>query len=86
MQHKQVTRCLIMFETLIKNRKLFVEKVFTLHCISVRKLENIRLLQQAIACFDDAQAYKQLFLLFYPSLVPFAISIIKSKELAEEIV
>jgi len=52
----------------------------------VRKSENIRLLQQAIACFDDTQAYKQLFLLFYPSLVPFAISIIRSKELAEEIV
>jgi RNA polymerase sigma-70 factor (ECF subfamily) len=52
----------------------------------VRKIENIRLLQQAIACFDDTQAYKQLFLLFYPSLVPFAVSIIKSKELAEEIV
>lgn len=52
----------------------------------MRKPENIRLLQQAIACFDDAQAYKQLFLLFYPSLVPFAVSIIKSKELAEEIV
>lgn len=52
----------------------------------MRKTENIRLLQQAIACFDDTQAYKQLFLLFYPSLVPFAISIIKSKELAEEIV
>ena len=52
----------------------------------MRKLENIRLLQQAIACFDDAQAYKQLFLLFYPSLVPFAVSIIRSKELAEEIV
>jgi RNA polymerase sigma-70 factor (ECF subfamily) len=44
------------------------------------------LLQQAIACFDDTQAYKQLFLLFYPSLVPFAVSIIKSRELAEEIV
>lgn len=52
----------------------------------MRKPENIRLLQQAIACFDDTQAYKQLFLLFYPSLVPFAVSIIKSKELAEEIV
>jgi RNA polymerase sigma-70 factor (ECF subfamily) len=44
------------------------------------------LLQQAIACFDDTQAYKQLFLLFYPSLVNFAASIIKSKEAAEEIV
>ncbi len=52
----------------------------------MRKPENIRLLQQAIACFDDTQAYKQLFLLFYPSLVSFAVSIIKSKELAEEIV
>jgi RNA polymerase sigma-70 factor (family 1) len=44
------------------------------------------LLQQAVACFDDTQAYKQLFLLFYPSLVHFAASIIKSKESAEEIV
>jgi RNA polymerase sigma-70 factor (ECF subfamily) len=52
----------------------------------VRKPENIRLLQQAIACFDDTQAYKQLFLLFYPSLVSFAVSIIRSKEVSEEIV
>ena len=44
------------------------------------------MLQQAIACFDDTQAYRQLFLLFYPSLVIFAVSIIKSKQLAEEIV
>jgi len=53
---------------------------------SVRKPENIRLLQQAIACFDDTQAYKQLFLLFYPSLVSFAVSITRSKEVSEEIV
>ena len=52
----------------------------------MKKPENIRLLQQAIACFDDTQAYKQLFLLFYPSLVHFASSILKSKESAEEIV
>jgi len=52
----------------------------------VRKPENIRLLQQAIACFDDTQAYKQLFLLFYPSLVSFAVSITRSKEVSEEIV
>lgn len=52
----------------------------------MRSPEKIRLLQQAIACFDDTQAYKQLFLLFYPSLVQFAVSIIKSKELAEEVV
>jgi RNA polymerase sigma-70 factor (family 1) len=54
--------------------------------ISVKKPENIRLLQQAIACFDDTEAYKQLFVLFYPSLVAFAVSIIKSKEVSEEIV
>lgn len=52
----------------------------------MKKLENIRLLQQAIACFDDVQAYKQLFLLFYPSLLSFAVSIVRSKELSEEIV
>jgi RNA polymerase sigma-70 factor (family 1) len=52
----------------------------------VRSPEKIRLLQQAIACFDDTQAYKQLFLLFYPSLVQFAVSVIKSKEQAEEVV
>jgi RNA polymerase sigma-70 factor (family 1) len=52
----------------------------------VRKPENIRLLQQAIACLDDAQAYKQLFLLFQPALLQFAMSITRSKELSEEIV
>ena len=44
------------------------------------------MLQQAIACFDDVQAYKQLFFLFQPSLLQFATSILKSKELSEEIV
>jgi len=40
----------------------------------LKKAENIRLLQQSIACFDDMQAYKQFFLLLYPSLVNFAAS------------
>jgi RNA polymerase sigma-70 factor (family 1) len=52
----------------------------------LKKTENIRLLQQAIACLDDAQAYKQLFIIFQPSLIVFANSIIKSKEISEEIV
>jgi RNA polymerase sigma-70 factor (family 1) len=52
----------------------------------LRKPENIRLLQQAVACFDDMQAYKQLFLFFQPSLLQFAISILHTKESAEEIV
>jgi RNA polymerase sigma-70 factor (ECF subfamily) len=54
--------------------------------VNFEKAENIRLLQQGIACFDDTQAYKQLFLLFYPSLVNFAASIIRSREAKEEIV
>jgi RNA polymerase sigma-70 factor (family 1) len=52
----------------------------------LRTPENIRLLQQAIACFDDAQAYRRLFILFQPSLLQFAISITRSKQLSEEIV
>lgn len=52
----------------------------------MRTADKIRLLQQAIACFDDAQAYKQLFLHFQPSLEQFAFSIVRSKESAEEIV
>jgi RNA polymerase sigma-70 factor (ECF subfamily) len=44
------------------------------------------LLQQAIACFDDVQAFRQLFILYQPSLLQFAISILKSKELSEEVV
>lgn len=44
------------------------------------------MLQQALACFDDMQAYRQLFVLFQPSLLEYAISILKSKQLSEEIV
>ena len=81
MQQKIFIYCLYDIGECDKKQEAFVKKVFTLQRIIVRKTENIRLLQQAIACFDDTQAYKQLFLLFYPSLVPFAVSIIKSKEL-----
>jgi RNA polymerase sigma-70 factor (ECF subfamily) len=52
----------------------------------LKKRENIRWLQQDITCFDDTRAYRQLFLLFYPSLLSFGASIITSKESAEEIV
>ncbi|MCC7402282.1 MAG: RNA polymerase sigma-70 factor [Chitinophagaceae bacterium] len=52
----------------------------------MRTADKIRLLQQAIACFDDVQAYKELFLHFQPSLVQFAFSITRSRESAEEIV
>lgn len=52
----------------------------------MKNAEKIQLLQQAIACFDDVQAYKELFLHFQPSLEQFAYSILHSKELSEEIV
>lgn len=47
---------------------------------------HIVLLQERIATHQDQHAYNELFLRFYPSLKQFAYSIIKSKQLAEEIV
>jgi RNA polymerase sigma-70 factor (ECF subfamily) len=43
-------------------------------------------LQQRIALYDDMQAYKELYKLFFDRLYRFAYSIVKSKEAAEEIV
>jgi DNA-directed RNA polymerase specialized sigma24 family protein len=39
-----------------------------------------------IARFDDQQSYKELFTSFYSYLFHFALSIVKSKESAEEVV
>jgi RNA polymerase sigma-70 factor (family 1) len=47
---------------------------------------NIPELQQRIALFDDQSAYKELFAHFYKSLQQFAASIVRSHEVAEEIV
>src|SRR3954467_9806568 len=47
---------------------------------------NIPELQQRIALFDDQFAYKELFAQFYKSLQQFAASIVRSHEVAEEIV
>ena len=46
----------------------------------------IKDLQQRIAAYEDEVAYKQLFFHLFPSLQNFAFSIVKSRELAEEIV
>lgn len=46
---------------------------------------NIKDLQQRIAVYEDETAYKQLFFHLFPSLQNFAYSIVKSRELAEEI-
>lgn len=43
-------------------------------------------LQQRIAEYDDEVSYKKLFFLFFLPLKSFSFSIVKSKELAEEIV
>jgi RNA polymerase sigma-70 factor (ECF subfamily) len=45
----------------------------------------IRDLQHRIAVFEDEIAYKQLFIKLFPSIQNFVFSIVKSRELAEEI-
>ena len=47
---------------------------------------NLKYLQEQIARHDDAFAYKQLFVSFYNPLLRFAITLVKSREQAEEIV
>jgi RNA polymerase sigma-70 factor (family 1) len=48
--------------------------------------DQILYYQQQIAFYDDQQAYKLLFTELYPYLYPFARALVKSKELAEEVV
>jgi RNA polymerase sigma-70 factor (family 1) len=47
---------------------------------------NIKYLQEQIARNDDAFAYKELFVSFYNPLLRFAITLVKSREQAEEVV
>jgi RNA polymerase sigma-70 factor (ECF subfamily) len=47
---------------------------------------HIQELQQRIALYDDQPAYKELFALFNRSLQQFAVSFVRSPEVAEEIV
>lgn len=48
--------------------------------------ENTSILQQKIACNDDQQAFQLLFKQYYQGLLQFAASIVKVKEVAEEMV
>ncbi|THU36942.1 RNA polymerase sigma-70 factor [Niastella caeni] len=47
---------------------------------------HIQELQLRIALYDDQPAYKELFALFYKSLQQFAVSFVRSPEVAEEVV
>ncbi len=47
--------------------------------------DHIKELQDRISSFEDEVAYKQLFILLFPSLCGLAHSITRSRELAEEI-
>ena len=47
---------------------------------------HIQDLQQRIALYNDQLAYKELYVLFFKSLQQFAISFVRSPEVAEEIV
>jgi RNA polymerase sigma-19 factor, ECF subfamily len=46
---------------------------------------QIQLLVERIVLFNDQEAYKKIFFLFYKDLNRFAFSFVKSKEVAEEI-
>jgi RNA polymerase sigma-70 factor (ECF subfamily) len=46
---------------------------------------QLSLLQEKVALYDDESAYGSLYTLCFPSLMRFAFSFIKSKEIAEEI-
>ncbi|MBP6686975.1 MAG: hypothetical protein KA160_03880, partial [Lacibacter sp.] len=47
---------------------------------------SIKDLQRQIAVYEDETAYKELFFILFNSLTRFATGIVKSKEIAEEIV
>jgi len=47
---------------------------------------KIKYLQEQIARNDDTAAYKELFVSFYNPLLRFAVTLVKSKEQAEEVV
>jgi len=49
-------------------------------------VDRIQYLQQQIARYDDQHAYKELFKGLYHFLFPFARTIVKEKETAEEVV
>jgi RNA polymerase sigma-70 factor (family 1) len=54
--------------------------------MTVIAADRIHYLQMRIARFEDQQAYKELFTSFYSHLFHFALSVVKSKESAEEVV
>ena len=47
---------------------------------------KVKFLQEQIARNDDSMAYKELFVSFYNPLLRFAVTLIKSREQAEEVV
>lgn len=49
-------------------------------------LPDLKEIQDRIALHSDEQAYKELFHYYYPSLYQFALSMVKTGQLAEEIV
>lgn len=47
---------------------------------------RIQFLKERIARFNDQQAYRELYMAFFPPLFQFASSFMKSRQLAEEVV
>jgi len=65
-----------LFDIVIKNTYFY----------SMLTIDEILQLQQKVCSENDVNAYGQLYTSFMPKLIQFAKSIIKNKELAEEIV
>lgn len=52
----------------------------------MRLLHDLKDIQNRIALQSDKQAYEELFRYFYPSLYQFALSFVKTGQIAEEVV
>ena len=60
--------------------------LIALHTKRLSTSATIRELQERIALYEDIKAYKELFDQLYDGLHRFAFSLVKSNEIAEEIV
>jgi RNA polymerase sigma-70 factor (ECF subfamily) len=67
-----------------KNNNTFIAPIGTK--LSVMTGKEIFALQERVALFNDQHAFRQLFRHYYTGLFQFAVSIVKIKEPAEEIV
>lgn len=79
-----ILRVLCKYCTILKNNNNFI--IVIRPKLLVMTPEQISTLQQRISLADDELAFKQIFKLFYTGLLQFSTSMIKAKEVAEEVI